>query len=489
MHIIFIDPPFKSEYGKFSRESRSPAITKSGALYYPLWLIYAAAYAESKGHDVSFIDAPAKPLNDQQTLDEIQKCMKNTFTLFVYDTSTPSIKNDIRFVEKVKFICPDSFHVLVGTHPTACVEETFTYSSVIDAIAVGEYDRIILRLAEILEGKNNLSQVPGLAYRNEKGEIVQNEAMPLIEDLDEIPFASAFIKKHLNEKDYFFAAAEYPEIQIFTGRGCPCRCNFCVYPQIMHGHKYRARSPENVVEEFQYIQDHFPDVKEVVIEDDTFTIDKERVKKICSGLIERGIHKKLHWLCNARVNTLDFNTMKLMRRAGCNLIIPGLESGNQQILDNIKKGTQVAQFLPYVKNAKKAGLRVHACWMFGNQGENSQSMQDTLRLALKLNTDTAQFFPLIPYPGTEAYRWARENNYIEEDYEKYCKEDGTHNTVLNLPGLSAEEMVSFCNIARRKYYLRLRYILHRLWVGLTDWNDFKRSVKAFAKFRNYLLKK
>lgn len=489
MRIVFVNPPFKGEYGKFSRESRSPAITKSGALYYPLWLIYAAAYAESKGCEVSFVDAPAKAMGEQQALDAIAACKPAANALFVYDTSTPSIKSDAAFAQKVKAAYPECFNVLVGTHPSACVEETFAYSAAIDAIAIGEYDLAITELARALECRKPLSSVPGIAYRNAEGKIVRNRPMPPMENLDDIPFAAAFIKKRLNAKDYFFPAAEYPEIQIFTGRGCPFQCNYCVYPQTMHGHKYRARSPQNVVDEFQYIRDNFPDVKEVVIEDDTFTVNKERVKEICFGLIERNLHKKLRWLCNARVNTLDLETMKIMRRAGCKLIIPGFESGSQEILDNIKKAAKVEQFLPYVQNAKKAGLRVHACWMVGNQGETRESMEETLKLALKLNTDTAQFFPLIPYPGTEAYRWAKENKYIEEDYEKYCNEDGTHNTVLSLPGLSAEELVSFCNEARRKYYLRPRYILYRLWSGLTDWNDLKRSLKAFGKLKNYLFKK
>lgn len=489
MHIIFINPPFKSEYGKFSRESRSPAITKSGALYYPLWLIYAASYCKEKGHDVAFIDAPAKPLDAEQTLEAVQALQYPERTLFVYDTSTPTIRSDVAFAERVRSLYPRCFNLLVGTHPTACADETLGYSGSIDAIAIGEYDLIVESLATALDLKQELSSVSGLAFRDASGRVVRTAPARLIEDLDGIPFASKFIKGHLEEKDYFFAAATYPMIQIFTGRGCPCHCDFCVYPQTMHGHRYRARSPENVVEEFEYIASNFPDVKEVVIEDDTFTIGKDRLCKICNLLIEKKIHKRLKWLCNARVNTLDLETMRLMKRAGCRLIIPGIESGNQQILNNIKKGTKVEQFLPYVKNAQKAGILIHACYMVGNQGETKETMQDTLKLALKLNTDTAQFFPLIPYPGTEAYEYNKRMGYLTiGDYEHYCGVDGTHNTVLSLPGISAQEMVDFCNYARKKYYLRPRYILHRLRVGLTNPDDLRRSLKAFSRLWKYLLK-
>lgn len=487
MHIYFINPPFKAEYGKFSRESRSPAITKSGALYYPLWLIYAAAYADKYGHDIDFLDAPAKPLDEQASMDIIAKNIQVETTLFVLNTSTPSIMSDVAFAAKIKAAYPKSFILLVGTHPTACPKETLGYSASVDAVGIGEYDEIVRQLADALQNGTPIQEVQGL-YINTKNGIISTGRMPAITNMDDMPFAAEFIKKHLCERDYFFAAATYPSIQIFTGRGCPCHCNFCVYPQTMHGHVFRARTAENVVQEFQFIADNFPDVHEVVIEDDTFTVNKQRVKDICTLLIQRGLNKRLKWLCNARVN-LDYETMKVMKKAGCRLIIPGIESGCQQILDNIKKGTKVEQFYSYVANAKKAGLLIHACYMVGNKGETKETMQTTLQLALKLNTDTAQFFPLIPYPGTEAYTWARTNGYIETDYSKYCLEDGTHNTVLNLPGLSAEEMVEFCNMARKKYYLRPSYILHRIKVGITNPSDLRRSLKAFGKLRHYLFSK
>ena len=334
MHIYFINPPFKAEYGKFSRESRSPAITKSGALYYPLWLIYAAAYAGKYGHDIDFLDAPAKPLDEQASMDIIAKNIQVETTLFVLNTSTPSIMSDVAFAAKIKAAYPKSFILLVGTHPTACPKETLGYSASVDAVGIGEYDEIVRQLADALQNGTPIQEVKGL-YINTKNGIISTGRMPAITNMDDMPFAAEFIKKHLCERDYFFAAATYPSIQIFTGRGCPCHCNFCVYPQTMHGHVFRARTAENVVQEFQFIADNFPDVHEVVIEDDTFTVNKQRVKDICTLLIQRGLNKRLKWLCNARVN-LDYETMKVMKKAGCRLIIPGIESGCQQILDNIK---------------------------------------------------------------------------------------------------------------------------------------------------------
>ncbi len=485
MQVFFVNPPFKAEYGKFSRENRSPAVTRSGTLYYPLWLIYAAAVCQKDGFDVAFLDAPAKPMDELEALKSIKNQAREP-KLFVFSTSTPSIYSDVSFAEKVKAQYKNAYCILVGTHPSALPEETLSISPQIDAVARKEFDYIVRDVARALRDGRNPNEIKGLTYCD-NGNIVSNPDMDYIDDLDDIPFASKFIKQYLNERDYFFAASAYPEVQIFTGRGCMARCNFCVYPQTMHGHQYRLRSPENVVEEFQYIADNFPDVKEVVIEDDTFTTDKERVRKICRLLIEKGLNKRLKWLCNARVN-LDLETMKAMKAAGCHLIIPGIESGSQQILNNIKKGTTIDQIREYVANAKKAKLMVHACYMVGNNGETRETMEETLQLALRLNTDTAQFYPLLPFPGTEAYFWARNNGFLKGGYSDYLKEDGTINCVLELPGLTSEELVRFCDDARRKYYLRPRYIAHRIWRGLQSPEDLMRSMKAFGKLKEYLFK-
>ena len=325
MKLFFINPPFKAEYGKFSRENRSPAVTRSGTFYYPLWLIYAAAVCEKEGFDVEFLDAPAFPMNEDQAMKYIDEHSDGT-KLFVVETSTPSLYSDIRFIEKIKTKFPDVPVILVGTHPSALPKETIELSKAIDVIARHEYDYIVRDVAIAIRDGNDMYAVKGLTYR-QGDEIKSNPDMEHIENIDEIPFASEFIKEHLNYKDYFFSAATYPEIQIFTGRGCMAHCNFCVYPQTMHGHKYRLRSPENVVGEFQYIADNFPDVHQIVIEDDTFTANPKRVREICDLMVKKGLHKRFRWLCNARVN-LDYDTMVKMKKAGCHLIIPGIESGD-----------------------------------------------------------------------------------------------------------------------------------------------------------------
>lgn len=488
MKAIFINPPFKAEYGKFARENRSAAITRSGTLYYPLWLIYAAAVCEKDGFDVEFLDAPASPLNEEQSMEWLKSHGADETRLFVLDTSTPSIYSDIAFGEMLKGLYPDAFVMLVGTHPSALPEETINFCKKIDALARHEFDYIVRDVARALRDGNNPLEVRGLTYRDSNQEIVSNPDYPYITDMDSLPFAAEFIKKHLNHLDYFFAASAYPEIQIFTGRGCPARCAFCVYPQTMHGHAYRVRSVENVIEEVEYIRDNFPDVKEIVIEDDTFTVDKKRTMMFCDEMIKRGLNKRFRWLCNARVN-LDYETMKHMKEAGCKLLIPGIESGSQEILNNIRKGTTLEQVRRYVSDAKRAGLAVHACYMVGNKGETRETMRQTLDLALELNTDTAQFYPLLPFPGTAEWKWYKDAGYIQGGYEDYVKEDGTINSLVNLPGISSDDMVEFCDSARKQYYWRPRYIVHRLIAGIRDPEDLKRSLKAFKSIKSFLFKR
>lgn len=193
MKVCFINPPFKAEYGKFSRESRSPSIGHSGVLYYPLWLIYAACVAEKNGFEVAFIDAPAKQMNKEQTLERVKKEASDA-KLFVFDTSTPSIYSDVEFAGVIKKMYPNSFTMLVGTHPSATPDETMGISELIDGLARHEYDYIVRDTAIAIRDGADLATVRGLTYRKD-GEVVHNPDAEHITDLDEIPYAAEFIKR------------------------------------------------------------------------------------------------------------------------------------------------------------------------------------------------------------------------------------------------------------------------------------------------------
>ncbi len=475
-----LNPPFTPNY---SRNSRSPATTKGGTIYYPIWLSYATGVLEKEVFDVKLLDAPAMKY-DLSYVIEFTKKFKPKLT--VIETSTPSIFNDVKLAETIKDNT-DTFIVLVGTHPSALPEQTLKISEKIDAIARKEFDYTIRDLAKTLNEGGELKSILGLSYRKGK-RIIHNPDRPFIENLDELPFVSSVYKKHLKIRNYFFAAAEYPMIMIFTGRGCPFKCFFCNWPQVFLGRRYRLRSPENVVAEFEYILKNLPEVREIGIEDDTLTADLARARKICKLLIEKGIAKKIKWWANVRVN-LDLKTMKLMKKAGCRLIIPGYESGVQEILNRAHKGITIEQSLKFAKNAKKAGLLVHGCFIFGLPGETRETIRKTIEFAKKLDPNTAQFFPLIPYPGTEAYEWAKKNNYlITEDFSKWSTPEGLHNTVIKLPNLSNEDLVESCDQARKEFYLRKEYLFNLVKQTILHPEEGKRVFKTAKTFLRYLLR-
>jgi anaerobic magnesium-protoporphyrin IX monomethyl ester cyclase len=479
MKVLVLNPPF---WPKYSRTSRSPAVTKGGTLYYPFWLASAVGTLEQNNFEVKFLDAPAFG----QNIEKISKITKDFDPkLIIIETSTPSIDNDIRILERLKKET-GAFCLLVGTHVSALPEETIKKSIKIDAIARREYDYIVRDLAIALRDNLDLSTVKGITYRKDE-HILNNPDMAPIENLDELPFVSKIYKKHLNVKKYFYAAARYPMVMIITGRGCPFQCFFCNYPQVFSGHRYRLRSAENVVDEFEYITKNLSKVKDIAIEDDTLTADLERVKKICKLIIERGIHKKIKWYANVRVN-LDYESMVLMKQAGCRLLIAGYESGVQEILNSAKKGITIDQSREFAKNAKKAGILVHGCFILGLPGETRETIQKTIKFAKELAPDTAQFFPLMPYPGTEAYNWAKEKGYLAtEEYEKWLIEGGQHNTVIDLPGLSAKEIVKECIKARKSFYLRPNYIAYKAKQMVTKPEEIKRTLKSAKSFFKHLL--
>jgi len=480
MKILMLNPPFTPKY---SRNSRSPATTKGGTLYYPIWLSYATSVLEKEGFDVKLIDAPARNYDLSYVIKFVKKFNPD---LTIIDTSTPSIFNDIKVGEVIKDNI-DTFVVLVGTHPSALPEKTLKISKKIDAIARKEYDYTVRDLAYALNENGELKHILGLSYRD-NNKIIHNPDRPFIENLDELPFVSSVYKKYLNIKDYFFAASGYPMVMIFTGRGCPFKCFFCNWPQVFLGRKYRLRSPENVVAEFEYILQNLPEVREIGIEDDTLTADLDRARKICKLLIEKGIAKKIKWWANVRVN-LDLETMKLMKKAGCRLIIPGYESGVQEILDRTHKGITIEQSLKFAKNAKKAGLLVHGCFIFGLPGETKETIRKTIEFAKKLDPDDAQFFPLIVYPGTEAYEWAKKEGYLlTEDYSKWLTPEGWHDCLISRPGLTNEEILELCNKAKIEFYLRPKFFFKIFRLMISSWDETKRTLKASKTFLRYLAK-
>lgn len=476
--ICFVNPPFLEN---FSRPQRSPAVTKSGTLYFPIALASAAGFAEQSGCDIDLIDAPALKWSEAEVIERV-----STFnpTILVVDTSTPSIISDIAFCARARSALPNVFIILVGTHVSAVPEECLTVDPAVNAVAIGEYDATIVELSQALAQSVLIDEVAGLCVRKQGGIVKTSRRVP-IADLDTLPMVSATYRRFLDISKYFNPNALHPMVTITTTRGCPNRCTFCVYPQVFYGHVVRRRSPTKVVDEIEFIQSAFPEVRSVFFEDDTFSASKEHCESICEEIIRRNI--RLPWSANIRVD-IEPNLLYLMRRAGCRNVCVGFESGEQTLLNNIKKGITVEQSFQFMKLSREAGLIVHGCFMVGLPGETRASMEKTLQVAMALAPDTAQFYPVMVYPGTEAYAWYESRNLLRtHDYSKWLTATGLHNTIIETEAISASELVDFCDKARRRFYLRPSYVLNRLGRVARDPRELHRTVKAGKTFLKYLI--
>jgi anaerobic magnesium-protoporphyrin IX monomethyl ester cyclase len=475
-----LNPPFLPKYSRFSR---SPAVTKSGTIYFPIWHAYATGMLEQHGHNVKLVDAPADGLDRNSCYTIAQDFQSEMIVLY---TSTPSIYNDIEIGDELKSMLPDAYVVLTGPHVSALPEESLNLSKKIDAVARHEYDMTLVELASARHDKELLQEVAGITYRDGDS-FISTPDREFIENLDTLPFVSAVYKKHLTIENYFYAHCRYPLVSIFTSRGCNARCTFCVYPQQMFGRRQRQRSPENIVEEFIYIQKNLPQVKEVLIDDDTFSFTQDHTVRFCELMIEKKV--TIPWTVECRA-TLKYDTMAMMKKAGCRLIVIGFESADDSILKNIKKGITVKQMKQFVEDAKRAGIMVHSCFMAGNMGETKETLLKSLAFAKEMNADTCQFFPLMVYPGTEAFEWAKQNGYLmTNNYRHWLTEDGLHNCVVSTPALNAKDLVDFCDAARRKYYLGFKYLSYKLKQVMQDGEEMKKTMKSARTFAKYLFKK
>jgi radical SAM superfamily enzyme YgiQ (UPF0313 family) len=441
---------------------------------------------ESNGFDILLIDAPAQRLDYESVL---ERAIDFAPRLIVVDTSTPSIYNDASVASRLQ-TATGAFTLLVGPHPSALPLETLQIDEGIDAVAIGEYEITVLELAQYLDANpaptlEGLKKIGGLAFRHQAG-IYRNASRDLSYELDRLPFVSSVYLKHLDYTNYFYAHSKQPIVVTVTARGCPHKCIYCVYPQTFSGRKVRYRSVDSVVDEVEYILDNFSGLKEIMFEDDTLTINKKRCIEFSKEILRRGL--KFEWSANSRAD-VDLETMQILKKAGARLFCVGVESGVQSVLDNMKKNLKVERIRQFFKDARAAGILVHGCFLVGNPGETMETLGKTLAFAKELNPDTAQFFPIMVYPGTEAYEWAKESSYlVTQDFSEWVTAEGLHKTLISRPGLSAEDLNKFCDRARREFYLRPGYILSKGVQAIKDFHEMRRLIKGAYTLSKHIVR-
>jgi radical SAM superfamily enzyme YgiQ (UPF0313 family) len=315
-------------------------------------------------------------------------------------------------------------------------------------VAREEFD---FTIAEIADGRP-LESVDGVSYRTADGQVVHNADREILTDMDRLPSVVSVYKRDLRPEDYYIGYLKHPYLSLYTGRGCRSRCTFCLWPQTVGGHLYRTRSIESVLTEAALAKELFPQVKELFFDDDTFTDDRRRAEEIARGLGKLG----WTWSCNAKAN-VPRETLEVLRDNGLRLLLVGYESGNQQILINIKKGLRVERAKQFAADCRDLGITVHGTFILGLPGETKETIRETIEFARQVNPHTIQVSVAAPYPGTELYRQARENGWLPSDEDggtALVSEDGTQVSALSYPDLNHTEILDSVDAFYRRYYFR-----------------------------------
>jgi len=474
--ILVINEPFVKG---FCRTQRWAARTRGRVLRAPDWLAYCTAVLEREGFDTELYDFPANNWNKQKLASLIKEKSPD---FVVLDSTTPSIYSDIECAR----ICKENSNahvIMVGPHVSVLAKETLEQAGgSVDVGVMGEYD---FAVRDTIKYFDNLHTVDGIAFW-EKGQVRFTARRPLIENLDEVPFPAW---RHLDLMKYFDGGKLYPYIDIISGRGCPNQCIFCLWPQTVHGTRYRLRSAKNVVDEIERDIALCPQVLkggEFFFEDDTFTVDKKRAMAICEEILARNL--KITFSVNARVDSYDDAMFAVMKRAGCRELLVGFESADQDILNNVHKNIRIEQMHEFMRLAKKHTLEVHGCFVFGLPGETRETIKKTTNFALSLGLNTVQFSAAVPFPGTSYYELCKEKGWLKStDWRQWLKE-GEQATVISYENLSSKEVDGAVDNALRKFYLRPGYIFNFIFTN-RSFSDLYRKFRGAFNFFSYLFSK
>ncbi len=458
MKVLVANPPWPGPgYGARS-DVRWPHKRSDKYIEYPIYLSYTVAVLDEAGFDVSFIDA----IMDELDIDEFAQRVRDLGPrLAVVETSTPSIHFDLDTAAAIKELSPDTFVALVGSHVTYFDQEILAENPAVDGVIRGEFEYTSADLAKALEAGGNLNSVLGLTYRDagpskgsgRGGDVRRNPDRPLFEPLDRMPFPARHIVKGEGYRAGIYSGG-HPTAMI-SSRGCPYRCTFCLWPDVLYGHKFRARSAENVVDEIeQAVRVHGHD--EIYFDDDTFTIDRQRVMDICRLIQERGLEKEVEWIAQCRVDTVDREMLEAMKAANCGYILFGVESGSPTMLKKMKKGITLDKVRQAFKLTAKVGIKTQAFFLFGIPGETQETIRETIEFAKEINASSTQFAVAIPHPGTALYEECKTNGWLtSEDWVDYTSEA----SLIETPWLTAEEVEEARIRAYREYYYRPQFIV------------------------------
>jgi len=451
--------------------SRYQAKREVKSFWFPTWLAQPAALVENS----RVLDAPADGLTVAQCL-----AIAHEFDLIIMHTSTPSFPTDAKFAELLKQDHPGVMVGMVGAKTMVDPEGCLRATMALDFVCGEEFD---YTCKEVAEGRS-FGDIKGLAYRGDDGLIVRNAPRPILENMDELPFVAPVYKRDLRIANYFIGYLKHPYVSLYTGRGCRSKCTFCLWPQTVGGHRYRVRSADNVLAEVKWIKENMPEVKEIMFDDDTFTDSSNlpRVEAIARGMGALG----MTWSCNAKAN-VPFKTLQVMRANGLRLLLVGYESGDDQILHNIKKGLRTDIARQFTSDCRKLGILIHGTFILGLPGETTETIQKTIQFAKEINPHTIQVSLAAPYPGTTLYKQAVDNGWLEaNDAINLVNDQGVQLAAISYPHLSKEVIFHSMEEFYKRFYFRPGKIWEIVKEMLKSWDMMTRRLREGAEFFRFL---
>jgi hopanoid biosynthesis associated radical SAM protein HpnJ len=463
MSTLFLGPPSFDGFdgGAGSRYQARREVT---SYWYPTWLAQPAALVP----DSRLLDCPPHNVS-------LRECLRaaSDFHHVIIHTSTPSLRNDCQVAEALKRQKPSTLIGFVGAHAAVLPAETLNASWAIDWVGRKEFD---YTCKEVAQGRP-LAEIKGLSYKRD-GQVVHNPDRELIADMDALPWVVDVYRRDLQIEKYYIGYLLHPYLSLYTGRGCPAQCIFCLWPQTIAGHKYRVRSADNVAAELARAQQLFPQVKEFFFDDDTFTANLPRAREIARKLKPLG----LTWSCNSRAN-VPYETIKTMKDCGLRLLLVGYESGSAEILKRIKKGVTLEQAKQFTKDCRELGVTIHGTFVLGLPIETRETIEATIRFAMELDVFSIQVSLAAPYPGTELYEMARQNGWFAQPKPAdMVRADGLQQSALEYPGLSKEEIFAAVERFYHRYFLRPKPILRIIKTMLEDKDVCVRRLREGCEF-------
>jgi radical SAM superfamily enzyme YgiQ (UPF0313 family)/glycosyltransferase involved in cell wall biosynthesis len=430
------------------------------------------AVLEQAGHQCRFVEGAARNMTEEQVLGEVKSFGPN---LVIVHTTTPSIENDIEYARKAKELS-GGMTILVGAHASAVAEETLRMGvGAVDMVARGEVD---FTLRDVANGVA-WDQIAGLSYWKD-GQCLHNTAREFL-DVNDLPFPAW---QHIDPHWYNDAGKLHPFLTLYTGRGCFAHCTFCRETQVVNGRRLRMRSASKVVDEMQHDLELFPYLREIMFETDTFTAVPSHVREVCDEIMRRGLHEKVRWSCNVRVD-VKHDLLPLMKQAGCRMLMVGFEFGTNPQLESVKKGTTVEMGRAFAEAAHRLGFVIHGCFMIGAPGETPESARATIDFAKSLPLDTMQVSGIVVYPGTEMYAWAERSGFIcAREWRDWVDADHEQVTLLSYPQMTKKQIDAYIDKALKEFYLRPTQML-KMALAMRSWDDVRRKFYGLKSFLNY----